>query len=229
MLYYSQIITDIGGIILKNKGVIFDLDGTLWNTTEIILPVWNRVLSEHREADKQLSAKEMDSYMGKTLREIASLMLPNLPIDKALSILKECCKAECPYLEKVGGNLYEGVESTLQKLSKDYSLCIVSNCQDGYLQAFLNYHGFNDCFIDFEMSGRTGKTKGENIRMVIERNNIEEAVYIGDTQSDFDAAKQAGVPFILAEYGFGKGVKSDYSIKCFSDISSEIKKIFKEL
>ncbi len=37
----------------------------------------------------------------------------------------------------------------------------------------------------------------------MEKHNIESCVYIGDTQGDYEATVEAGIPFILAAYGFG--------------------------
>ena len=51
------------------------------------------------------------------------------------------------------------------------------------------------CVRDIEMSGRIGLDKGSNIRLVMERNNITQAVYVGDTQKDAAAAEKAGIPF----------------------------------
>lgn len=211
---------------MNRNGIIFDLDGTLWNTTETIVPVWNKVLVSHKETKKQLTVDEMNGYMGKTLEEIAAIMLPLLPLEKAVCIIKECCKAESAYLEKAGGKLYDGLEDTLEKLKEKYMLFIVSNCQNGYLQAFLNHHRLSNYFDDYEMSGRTGLTKGENIRIVMERNNLDKAVYVGDTEGDFSAAKQAGVSFIYAQYGFGKVKNADYVINKLPELVIKAKKIF---
>lgn len=211
---------------MKNYGIIFDLDGTLWNTTKTIVPVWNEVLKSHNGIDRQITEEEMDSYMGKTLDEISLLVFPNLPLEKSRPILDLCCKTESAHLEKVGGTLYPRLEETLATLSKDYSLYIVSNCQDGYLQAFLNYHRLNKYFSDFEMSGRTGLSKGENIRLIIDRNKPDRAVYVGDTEMDKTASEQAGIPFIFAEYGFGNVCNPPYSIQQFSEIINVVNRIF---
>lgn len=211
---------------MSKTGIIFDLDGTLWNTSETIVPIWNEVLKSHRETDKQLTVAEMNGYMGKTLEQIARLMMPKLDLAKAMSIVHECCDVEQGYLRKVGGKLYDKLDETLELLKEKYSLYIVSNCQDGYVQAFLDYHGFNEIFDDFEMSGRTKRTKGENIRLIIERNNLDKAVYVGDTQGDCDAAKEAYVPFIFAEYGFGSVDNFKYSIKELSELSKAVTQVF---
>lgn len=203
------------------------MDGTMWDTTEAILPVWNKVLQKYSyETSKQISKAEMDSYMGKTLEQIAQLSLPELDIKRSLEILGECCKAECDFLEKNGAIIYPMLIETLKKLKEKYTLLIVSNCQDGYIQAFLTHYKLWDVFADIEFAGRTGKTKGENIRLIMERNNIEKAVYVGDTQSDFDAAKFAEIDFVFAEYGFGNAENHKYSIKEFSDLPNVVSKIF---
>ncbi|MDD6307384.1 MAG: HAD family hydrolase, partial [Clostridiales bacterium] len=56
---------------------------------------------------------------------------------------------------------------------------------------------------DIECYGNNLLQKGENIRLVAERNGLESAVYVGDIQGDYDASKKAGVDFIHAAYGFG--------------------------
>ena len=51
--------------------------------------------------------------------------------------------------------------------------------------------------------------KGQNISLLMERNGIKSAVYVGDTEGDEKAARFAGIPFIWASYGFGKAKKPD--------------------
>ncbi|MCH5297035.1 MAG: HAD family hydrolase [Ruminococcus sp.] len=212
---------------MTKNAIIFDMDGTMWDTTEAILPVWNEVLRKYsNETSKQISKAEMDSYMGKTLEQIAQLSLPELDIKRGFEILSECCKTECKSLEETGAIIYPMLIGTLKELKEKYSLLIVSNCQDGYIQSFLTYYKLWDMFDDFEFAGRTGKTKGENIKLIMERNNTFKAVYVGDTQSDFEAAKFAEIDFIFAEYGFGNAENYKYSIKEFSDLPNLIKKIF---
>lgn len=48
-----------------------------------------------------------------------------------------------------------------------------------------------------------GKYKAENIELLVRRNRLASPVYVGDTQGDADASREAGVPFIFAAYGFG--------------------------
>ena len=67
--------------------------------------------------------------------------------------------------------------------------------------------------LDTECYGDTKKSKGENIRLVIERNHLQNCVYVGDTKGDCEAAKAAGIPFIFAAYGFGNVETFDKEIR----------------
>jgi len=188
-----------------NKGIIFDLDGTLWDSSEQVVAAWNMALANRPETDLQITVADMTSYMGKTMEAIAELMMPEIDLATRLDIMKDCCDMEHEYLATNSGKLFPMLEETLKKLCETYKLIIVSNCQDGYIQTFFHCNPqLEKYFVDFECPGRTGKGKGENIKLVIKRNNLDKAVYVGDTQGDCDASDFAGVPFIHAAYGFGK-------------------------
>ena len=137
-----------------------------------------------------------------------------VPIEEPFEWIEE----ERKLLLKDGGTLYKDLESTLQTLSKSYSLFIVSNCQCGYIETFLEYHKLSKYFKDFECAGNTRLAKGENIKSVMKRNNLVHPVYVGDTQGDCDAAKLANIPFVFASYGFGKVDGYDYVIKEISEM-----------
>ena len=51
--------------------------------------------------------------------------------------------------------------------------------------------------------GDTGTEKGQTILELMRRHGMTEAVYIGDTQGDYEATLVAEIPFIWAAYGFG--------------------------
>lgn len=184
------------------EGLIFDLDGTLWDATGVIRPVWNRVL---REAGREaLSKAAFAALMGKTKAEIAEKVLPDTDEHERLAVIDACFHAEQIELRRVGGRLYPGLRETLEALRARFGLYVVSNCAPGYLDAFFEFHGLRALFDDWETHGGTGMSKGENIRLVVERNGLDRAVFIGDTESDAAAAREAGLPFIHAAYGFGK-------------------------
>ena len=187
------------------KGILFDLDGTLWDSAEQVIEAWNETI--RREGRKeQFTVADMHNFMGRTIEVIAAMMFPDEPQEEQLRLLYRCTENEHAYLADHYGRLFEGEEAVMRTLAKDYVLGIVSNCQDGYIERYLNpkENAFTDVFSDLECAGRTGLSKGQNIRLVMERQGITDCIYVGDTQGDADAAKEAGIPFIHAAYGFGK-------------------------
>ncbi len=196
---------------------IFDLDGTLWDATNVTAATWVEVMARHPDVKcaVTLDHATVRRYMGLTNEELARIFFHELPFDEAFALMGESCALENEWLPERGGILYDGVAETLLRLKADgYRLFVVSNCQDGYIEAFLTAHRFWDVFEDFECSGRTGMCKAENIRAVMERNGLTAPVYVGDTVSDTSAARAAGIPVIYAKYGFGelcgRGKSDDY-------------------
>lgn len=181
--------------------VLFDLDGTLWDSTPQITASWDLALAPHGIC---LTLEQVRGIMGKTADEIAAVLFPNASPRRQKELFDACSAAELAYLGTHSGTVYPRLEETLRALSGEYTLGIVSNCQEGYIETFLACTGLGSYFSDLECAGRTGLSKGENIRLVLERGGLAPAVYVGDTQSDLAAANAAGVPFIHAAYGFGR-------------------------
>lgn len=204
----------------KVDGIIFDLDGTLWDSTDVILKVWNDARNEFKEITRDITLEDIKSAMGLLLVDIGKKFYPDLSEDRIKDIVKHCSKTENEYLQVHGAKLYDNLEDTLKKLAKNHKLFIVSNCQEGYIEAFFKAHNLEKYFVDFENPGRTGKPKWENIKLIVERNNLKNPVYVGDTAGDRKAAKLAGVPFVFAKYGFGDVEDYEFVIEGFEEISN---------
>ncbi len=210
------------------KAIIFDLDGTLWDSSQSVTDSWNVVLAKYPEA-RQITLGDMHGFMGRQMDEIARMIMPDLPDSRRLAIMDECMDFELTYLkEHCGATLYPKVRETLEILGRTCELMIVSNCQDGYIQTFLEFSGLGELFSDFESAGATGLSKGENNKLVIARNGIDRAIYVGDTQGDLDSADFAGIPFIHAAYGFGTINKKTAQANSFEEIPNIVKEIFGE-
>ena len=184
-------------------GLIFDMDGTLWDSSEGVAGAWSEKLRELGHGDIVVTQKDIMGVMGLTMDRIADILFAKIPQQERMQVLDACGEHENDYLRGHGGVLYPDLEKTLIRLKEKYPLFIVSNCQSGYIEAFLEYYGFGKYFEDIECYGNNLKNKGDNIALIAERNGIEKAYYIGDIQGDYDATMQAGFDFIHAAYGFG--------------------------
>ncbi len=196
---------------MKIDSIIFDLDGTLWDAVHEISEAWNRAIDRYPEI-RRITEEELKGCMGLPINDIGKKLFPNIDENFQIKLMEQCCHEEEEYLRAYGGSLYPKLEETLKSLSEKYKLFVVSNCQEGYIQCFFQAHSLGKYFCDFECAGFTGLSKGENNKLIMERNNLKNPVYVGDTIMDAEAASVAGIPFVYARYGFGKVEKYDYII-----------------
>ena len=208
------------------KAILFDLDGTLWDSSAEVTWAWNDALEHLANRPERITTDDMHQYMGKTMDVIAAMMLPALPKEEQLRVMGLCMDHEIEFLQTHPARIFAHEREILAELAQDYALAVVSNCQDGYIEVYLNQCGFSELFCDSESAGRTGLSKGQNIRLVMERQGITDCVYVGDTQGDADAAKEAGVPFIHAAYGFGQPDACDAAIRSLCELKAAAKTLF---
>ena len=191
--------------MIKTDGVIFDVDGTLWDSTVPAAEVWRRVASEYPEITDEISAERLKSFYGLPLEDIAKGMFLSVPFEKAISVMERCVKEQCPYLLEHKGVLLGDVGAVFQRLkAKGIKVFIVSNCRAGYIEAFLQAHGLEELCLDHLCPGDTGLLKADNIRKIAGKWGLKAPIYVGDTDGDETASREAGVPFVFAAYGFGK-------------------------
>ncbi|WP_298526828.1 HAD family hydrolase [uncultured Ruminococcus sp.] len=199
-------------------GLIFDMDGTLWDSSANVAASWTEKIRLLGLDRPEITKQDIMGVMGLTMDRLAAIIFSDLPENERMELLDLCCEHENGYLRSHGGVLYPDLEETLQRLSENYGLYIVSNCQKGYIEAFLDYYGFWKYFRDIECYGNNLLDKGSNIALLAERNGLRKAWYIGDIQGDYDSAMKAGVGFIHAAYGFGTIRETVPELKRFSDL-----------
>ena len=201
------------------KSLIFDIDGTLWDSRAIVAKGYNDYLIEVGRPDLQVDAEYLKTLFGKTMTEIADIMLCSIPQPQRYDVMLGCMAREDEFLHNDPCNIaFPGVKETLEKLKESYRLFIVSNAQCGYPELMMDKLGIRHLMEGWMCFGDTGLPKGDTIRILMERHGITDAVYIGDTQGDLEASCRAGIPFIFCTFGFGNPERYDAKIDAFSDL-----------
>lgn len=162
------------------KGIIFDVDGTLWDSAKPVAESWTLMLERrYPELARIITPDDMYRNMGKTMDAIGADLFPGLAPDKRDEVMDACMRYENEYLADHPGVTYPNMKETLAALSREYGLYIVSNCQEGYIEALMAACGIASYISDTECFGATGRPKGDNIRLVMERNGLEKCLYVG--------------------------------------------------
>lgn len=207
------------------KAIFFDLDGTLWDALIPNLEAWNYAMN-HLNEPYIFDLKTITSFMGLTPKETADLAFKETEPEKRLDLFKETLKISVSYMKDHPGTLYKDELSVLLELSKSYPLFIVSNCEAGYIENYLNFYRLNDLFLDHVCVGDTGLDKWKNILYLKKKYAIKDVIYVGDTNKDYIEASKAKVNFIHASYGFGKDVNCEFKITSLGELNNLVKKIF---
>ena len=194
-------------------GIIFDVDGTIWDTTGVVEKAWNEALDICGLSYAHVKADTLKGLFGLPMLEIIAAILPNEKPEVWEKYKPICYEKEDEYLQREPGTVYSGMDEALKILSEKCPLYIVSNCQGGYIELMCEKTGFGKYFKDFTCPAYTDKLKADNIKIICDRNGIKNPLYVGDTQMDANACKEAGVPIVFASYGFGKIENPDYTIK----------------
>jgi phosphoglycolate phosphatase len=203
---------------MRPDALIFDLDGTLWDTSETCAAAWNRVTRELGIEARSVTADDIRTVAGLPHTEGVRRIFNELREADVLRISERSQVEDNRALAESGGLLFPGVSERVPHLSATWPLMIVSNCQSGYIEVFLRTSGLVNHFADFECWGNTGRTKGENLASVIDRNRLRTPWFIGDTESDWLAARENGVHFVHAGYGFGTVADSHARIERFAEL-----------
>ena len=204
--------------------IIFDMDGTLWNTIDATY-IGTKLITNKYNLDT-VTMKTIRNNMGASMEQTINDYLSSNTITNKEEIMDEIEKSIRKEIEKGKGiTIYPYVYDTLKKLSQKYKLAIVTNNNDAYAKVLVEMLNAEELFTDY--LGCTGRfnSKDEAFLYLIKKHNVKNAIYVGDTSIDSMASKKAGIPFIYARYGFGKNVENEYFIDSLRELPNKIKDI----
>lgn len=209
---------------MKKHGILFDLDGTLWEVIDATYESANEVIKKHNL--KEISKEIVCSTFGLNRTDSAKSYFPYLGTEEAEEILDEISDVNIKRLKEYGGNVYKNVDETIKKLYENYDIFIVSNTgHSEYIKAFLTSSGLEKYFKDYLAASELKLSKSAAIKKVIKEYELEKYVYVGDTIKDLEASNEAKVPFIQAKYGFGKDLNTKYYINSIEELPNVIENV----
>ena len=212
---------------MRFDGLIFDIDGTLWDSCEAVRASWQLSLRRRYGCFGSPDLEQVRSIMGLGPDEIAQKLFSRFG-SHAREVFDALSVDECAYLSERGAEVYPGVIDTLRAMAKERRLFIVSNCQAGYAEAFLHACGVKDLFEDCLSAGVTGLDKSGNLRRLMREHGLARAAFVGDTVGDERAARENGCAFIHAAYGFGGAKAPNAVLDSFSELPAVLKELEEE-
>ena len=203
---------------MQFDSLIFDMDGTLWDNVNSYVKVWNIGLEQIGHS-KHVTREELMGLMGVDIENMLKRLIPDSPEEKRIELMHAVFDAYDAMDDNLEAIIFPGVQEGLEKLSKRYKLLLLSNCEEGGLVKFMQFTGIRHLITDYQEHGQNFKPKSENLQLIVERNNLKSAIYIGDTDGDSQETRKAGLPFAFAAYGFGHTEDYDLKFDSFEELT----------
>ena len=197
---------------MKYTLAIFDLDGTLLDTSKGIFSTANKAvvaLGQEAVTDEAQLAKFIGPPIARCFIDVYDL--DRSLIDEAIEIYRAEYEARGRFLARV----YDGIDETLGDLRRrGYRLAVGTLKYEPLARRMLEHFGLAHHFTSIRGSDDSlSLSKADIVNAVLSDVGAqrEEAVLIGDTVHDEEGAKASGVAFIAVDYGFGfpKGHRPD--------------------
>ena len=192
----------------RYKAIIFDLDGTLLDTLKDLAEGTNYALRKNGFPERTID--EIRRFVGNGARKLIERAVPDGQVETALEWVRQDFDVYYKIHCKDHTGPYPGIMEMLQELiRKGYMLGVVSNKPDFAVQELIPEY-FPGVFasISGERQGVAKKPAPDLIREAMKNLQADssEAIYVGDSEVDLEAAANAGIPCISVAWGF-KGRK----------------------
>lgn len=212
----------------KIDTIIYDLDGTLVNTNDMIVKSFKATFNRHFP-QIELSLDTIKSFIGPPLDEtFRSYTSDPFLIQDMINSYREFYVE----YEKEGHNLYPGVLQTLKELkNQNYQLAILTSktreaAWPSYTKTGLS--NYFDVFVGWD-DVKHPKPHKDAVNTVLKSfDDVKQAIMIGDNQGDILAGKNAGIYGAGVTWSF-KGsahlmeVEPDFMLEKMSDIFQILK------
>ncbi|MTI80433.1 MAG: HAD-IA family hydrolase [Firmicutes bacterium] len=179
------------------KHVIFDFDGTIADSKDLAINLYNEVADKHNLT----KVKDEDINYFSSLSIIERCKLLNVPLYKIPMLAVELRKN---YLESINMlKAFEGIKEVIWELLKEgYQLSIISSNSSDNIKQFLKNNQIDVFTSEYSASSIFGKDK--KLSNFIKKYNLDsdEVIYIGDEHRDVDACKKSNVKVIAVTWGF---------------------------
>jgi len=213
--------------------VLFDFDGTLVNTNEIIKLTLNEISLKHR--GKELEEADFDEILGKPLRDQMA-HIQGCCGDKLNSAYPEFLDLYRILYKKRRDSLtkeFDGIGEMLEALyRKGFKLGIVSSKGTDGIRHGLEKFGFSKYFTTilskYDVENSKPNPEGLIKAMELMGTSAENTIFVGDSRHDLMAAKNAGVVFVLVSWTIAgyerlKSMNPEYIINRPMEIMDVIK------
>ncbi len=204
------------------KKIIFDLDGTLWETGDAYVYSYNKTCDTLKiPQETRRSGESVKSFLGMKLEELVMTIIPGVEDKETLGklLLMNVIEYLVQNPQTYGKNLYK----LFEELAKDYELYIISNCPRPFLEAFYQVSG-----IKALITGDSTIEESNKIQAIkrITKDYSEKALFVGDAPSDYDSiSNHSEVYFVFAAYGYKECDKYDFYLKDLESFPELLKKI----
>jgi len=185
------------------KTLIFDLDGTLINTSAAVFPAFRSAL---RMFGVQPPSEDvMARTFGLPDVEIWRTLMPNSTDAERQEALAASERFVGEELERLDVLLPHARETLIELDQRGHVLTVASNCGTQYLDAVLDSQGLRSLFQRPLCLGSVrGVQKADILSAHFQHLAKTDAVMIGDRASDWNAAKEHGIQFVGCNFGFAK-------------------------
>lgn len=207
------------------EAIIFDMDGTLFQTDLILEPALETTFEILRKEKQWVGKTPVEKYreiMGVPLPVVWETLCPNHSLEireKSNEIFQQQLIIQ---IRENKGALYDGVEETLTLLSERYPLLIASNGQIEYLQAIIEEYKLHWLIQHtYSIQVIPSGNKSELVQLVKTENQIQGGFVVGDRASDIQAAKDNHLTAIGVRFDFAQENElqnADYIVNSFKDL-----------